>query len=132
MFGPMGIIIRDLVKDLMRFLVVLALFMVGFSFSHSALFLDTEDSPLFEGRHYNKTAPLLDLFYDPLDSFQYLYFALFGLVDPTKIPLAQHSPGFSSTLIKILIMIYLMGMAGIHNFYRALLIFFFCYSDDGW
>ncbi|GAU98761.1 hypothetical protein RvY_09867-2 [Ramazzottius varieornatus] len=108
MFGPMGIIIQDLVKDLMRFLVVLSLFMIGFSFSSSAMFLDTQQPNMTESGYYYPHSVIIDMASDPLVSFQYLYFALFGLVDPTHMPAAPNSPPFSSTLIKILVMIFLM------------------------
>ena len=76
----MGIIIQDLVKDLMRFLVVLSLFMIGFSFSSSAIFLDTRQPNMTESGYYYPHSVIIDMASDPLVSFQYLYFALFGLV----------------------------------------------------
>ena len=38
LFGPWAIIIRDLMMDLMRFLVILLLFMVGFALEVSAIY----------------------------------------------------------------------------------------------
>jgi positive regulator of sigma E activity len=38
LFGPWAIIIRDLLKDLTRFLVILLIFMLGFTFHLAAIY----------------------------------------------------------------------------------------------
>ena len=106
MFGPFAIIIRDVVKDLLRFLVILALFMVGFTFCLSSLY---EDVTRPEDGHRHPNGAVMDMALDPLESFKTLYFALFGLVDASDMVQSPLGPPFAYTLITLLYGIYLLG-----------------------
>lgn len=46
LFGPWAVIIQDLMKDMMRFLVIMGIFLVGFSLDVSAIYV-----PILEPRH---------------------------------------------------------------------------------
>ncbi|OQV12783.1 Ankyrin-3 [Hypsibius exemplaris] len=105
MFGPFAIIIRDVIKDLLRFLVILILFMVGFTFCLSALYEDVIKPP--DGFEH-ENGSILDMALDPLESFKTLYFALFGLVDAGDLLPSKYGPAFAYTLITLLYAIYLM------------------------
>jgi hypothetical protein len=75
----MGILIRDLLKDLLQFMVILGIFVFGFTFLTAALYLDTR-KPL-HGLHKNGT--IMDLAFDPWLSFQKLYYSFFDRIkDP--------------------------------------------------
>lgn len=102
LFGPWAIIIRDLMKDLIRFLVILAIFMLGFTCHLAAIY-----QPVFP-----ETVPLTDMGdgdgsgaaisrADFSTLFELLFFSLFGLVDPDNLPLIHRSPDWVIVLAKI-------------------------------
>ncbi|XP_055354554.1 LOW QUALITY PROTEIN: serine/threonine-protein phosphatase 6 regulatory ankyrin repeat subunit A-like [Paramacrobiotus metropolitanus] len=105
MFGPFAIIIRDVVIDLLRFLVILVLFLTGFTFLLSSLYEDVLRPP--EGFHHEKWV-VMDMALDPLESFKKLYFAMFGLVNPTDIDAPPFGPAFAEALTQIVYGVYLM------------------------
>ncbi|OQV12786.1 Ankyrin-1 [Hypsibius exemplaris] len=74
-FGPMGILIQDVLKDLLQFSVILAIFLFGFTFLSSALYLDTKKP---HGPHVD--APLLDMTFDPWLALQKLYYSFFDRI----------------------------------------------------
>lgn len=108
LFGPWAIIIRDLMKDLIRFLVILCIFMTGFTLQLSAAY-----QPVTE-----PTAPDLRLGdgvgaggatnKDPLGTFELLFFALFGLVEPENLPPVHRNPIWTLTLVKAIFGVYLI------------------------
>ncbi|KAF8774112.1 Ankyrin-1 like protein [Argiope bruennichi] len=101
LFGPWTVIIRDLIKDLMRFLAILGIFLVGFSLHLCAIY-----QPVFLPKGADNLA--LVVFQSPIDTFEMLFFALFGLVEPDYMPPMHLSPGFSKAIMKVVFGIYMM------------------------
>lgn len=105
LFGPWAVIIRDLIKDLLRFLAILGIFMVGFSLHVSTIYVPVFRPPENE----NSTVPSVGLeFQSPLFSFEMLFFSLFGLVEPDYMPPMHFSPGFAKIIMKLVFAIYMM------------------------
>ncbi|XP_060553271.1 serine/threonine-protein phosphatase 6 regulatory ankyrin repeat subunit C-like isoform X2 [Ruditapes philippinarum] len=109
LFGPWAIIIRDLLKDLTRFLVVLVIFMTGFTLHltsiYQPVFKPTEPDPaLGDGDGAGLETPYIT----PLDVFELLLFSLFGLVDPDNLPSLYRSPIWVVSLVKIVFGTYMM------------------------
>ncbi len=108
LFGPWAIIIRDLMKDLMRFLVILMLFMMGFTLQLASIYRPVY-APIPE--NVNKGDGQGDGGQneeDALSTFELLFFALFGLVDPENLPPINRNPMWSITLAKCVFGIYLI------------------------
>lgn len=99
LFGPWSIIIRNLMVDLLRFLVILAIFMVGFTFHLRSTYTYVYKEPQATENFIKKTF---------LDTFEILFFALFGLIDPENMPRAAIAPNWSHTLIKVAFGIYMV------------------------
>ncbi len=100
LFGPWAIIIRDLMKDLVRFMVILLIFLVGFMLHLAAVY-----QPV-----YPKTGTTADqqLVQSPADTFPILFFSLFGLVEPVDLPSTARHPEFTHILIRIVFGTYLI------------------------
>ncbi|XP_033736705.1 serine/threonine-protein phosphatase 6 regulatory ankyrin repeat subunit A-like isoform X2 [Pecten maximus] len=109
LFGPWAIIIRDLLKDLTRFLVILLIFITGFTLHLSAIYQPVY-SPVSEnsalGTGVGNGEPLT--YMTPIDTFELLFFSLFGLVDPDSLPTTYRSPFWVISLAKIVFGIYMM------------------------
>jgi hypothetical protein len=105
LFGPWAVIIRDLIKDLLRFLAILGIFMVGFSLHVCAIY-----QPVFQPPDtINGTLPSVGQeFQSPLDTFEMLFFALFGLVEPDYMPPMHLSPPIAKMIMKLVFGIYMM------------------------
>ncbi|XP_076441047.1 short transient receptor potential channel 5-like, partial [Babylonia areolata] len=104
LFGPWAIIIRDLMRDLMRFLVILLIFMVGFTLHLSALYQPVypeEEKQVGTGVVGNTTPT-------PITTFEFLFFALFGLVEPDSLPPIHRSPIWVTDLVKVVFGTYMM------------------------
>ena len=108
LFGPWAIIIRDLMKDLTRFLVILCIFMIGFTLHLSAVYQPVlaplePDTDRGDGLGTGG-APIETVF----DTFEMLFFALFGLVEPESLPPVHRNPVWTITLSKAVFGIYLI------------------------
>ncbi|XP_067217780.1 transient receptor potential cation channel, subfamily N, member 1 [Chanodichthys erythropterus] len=104
LFGPWAIIIRDLIKDLCRFAVILMLFHTAFTLSLTALC-----QPLYPPDCVNGTANATEVRGpDPLNISELLLFALFGLTEPEKIPVVERSPPATAILVKMVFGVYLV------------------------
>lgn len=104
LFGPWAIIIRELMKDLLRFIVVLAIFLFGFTFQMSAIYL-----PVFKPSNMSAITqgyPGSDI--PPKRAFEILFFALFGLIDPHNLPKLAHQPWWSVYLVKGVVGLYML------------------------
>lgn len=101
LFGPWAIIIRDLMKDLVRFMVILLIFLVGFMLHLAAVY-----QPVYD-KTGNESADL-QLIQSPADTFPILFFSLFGLVEPIDLPSTGRHPGFTHILIRIVFGTYLI------------------------
>ncbi|XP_071807493.1 uncharacterized protein [Asterias amurensis] len=101
LFGPWAIIIRDLMKDLMRFMVILLIFLVGFMLHLSAVY-----QPVYRvDPNANENDTTIQT---PIDTFNILFFSLFGLVEPNDLPGTNRHPAFTAILIKIVFGTYLI------------------------
>lgn len=108
LFGPWAIIISSLVFDLVKFVVILAVFLVGFTLHISAVYqqvypYEPEDSNEGDGVGDAGAKHL-----GPLDVFELLFFSLFGLVEPESLPPIKSSPTWSREIIKTVFGMYLI------------------------
>ncbi|XP_067282389.1 transient receptor potential cation channel, subfamily N, member 1 [Pseudorasbora parva] len=104
LFGPWAIIIRDLIKDLCRFAVILMLFHTAFTLSLTALC-----QPLYpRDRNYTTANATEVRVPGPLNMSVLLFFALFGLTEPDKIPDVERSPPATAILAKMVFGVYLV------------------------
>ncbi|XP_053323897.1 serine/threonine-protein phosphatase 6 regulatory ankyrin repeat subunit B-like [Spea bombifrons] len=109
LFGPWAIIIRDLIKDLTRFAVILGLFHVAFTMQLSAVY-----QPVYPesktNRTYNETAPEQNVsnIQDPIDITVLLFFSLFGLVEPECLPSLDRTPPFTFVIVRFVFGVYLI------------------------
>ena len=108
LFGPWAIIIRDLMKDLMRFLVILSLFMVGFTMQLASIYRPVTAPVLPDADLGDGDGSGGQQLEDPFSTFELLFFALFGLVDPENLPPVNRNPIWSLTLAKCVFGIYLI------------------------
>ncbi|RWS27838.1 ion channel nompc-like protein [Leptotrombidium deliense] len=105
LFGPWGVIIQELIRDLLLFLSILSIFMTGFTLHICAIYRPVYSSP----DDFNATLPLLGQeFIEPTKSFEMLFFAIFGLVEPDNMPPMHLSPSYSKTVMKLVFGIYMM------------------------
>ena len=108
LFGPWAIIIRDLMKDLLKFLVILLIFMLGFTLHLSAVYrpvLPPAEEDLTKGHGTGSAGAPLE---NPVETFEMLFFALFGLVDPENLPPVHRNPYWTVALIKAVFGTYLI------------------------
>ncbi|XP_030644286.1 transient receptor potential cation channel, subfamily N, member 1 [Chanos chanos] len=114
LFGPWAIIIRDLMKDLGRFAVILALFHTAFTMSLSAVCQPVYPVANFHGNETvsNVTAEAVaeegDQELSPLDVSVLLFFALFGLTEPEAMPTLERSPAAAGVVAHLAFGIYLV------------------------
>lgn len=103
LFGPWAIIIRDLMKDLCRFAVILMLFHTAFTMSLTAL---CQPYPRDWNNSTGNATQVTVL--GPLTMSVPLFFALFGLTEPDKLPIVEHSPAAMAVLAKMIFGVYLV------------------------
>ncbi|XP_039593324.1 transient receptor potential cation channel, subfamily N, member 1 isoform X2 [Polypterus senegalus] len=106
LFGPWAIIIRDLMKDLARFAVILVLFEIAFTMNLSAIYqpvypVDTS----IENHTSNDNGTKIQT---PLEISFKLFFALFGLVDPDSMPPLIRTPAFTKAITNFIFGVYLV------------------------
>ncbi|XP_043922219.1 serine/threonine-protein phosphatase 6 regulatory ankyrin repeat subunit A-like [Protopterus annectens] len=111
LFGPWAIIIRDLMKDLTRFAVILALFHLAFTMHLSAVYQPVypenmvDDSSL---RNESLLAENESNIQDPVKITVILFFSLFGLVEPDSLPPPNRTPSFTFVIIRFVFGVYLV------------------------
>lgn len=108
LFGPWAIIIREMVKDLFLFVVVLAIFLFGFTFQLAAIYVPAlapvaDDPNLGDGDGDGGV-----IVRTPLMTFEMLFFAQFGLVDPENMPPLNRNPWWAVPLLKSILGVYMM------------------------
>lgn len=131
LFGPWAVIIQDLMKDMMRFLVIMGIFLVGFSLTVSAIYVPVFEPPIQSGLALNgapdqpythnqlpaaqligagqSVLPTMGIeFQSPLFTFEMLFYSLFGLVEPDFMPPMHSSPAFSKVIMKVVFGVYMM------------------------
>ncbi|CAJ0941647.1 unnamed protein product, partial [Mesorhabditis belari] len=101
LFGPWAIIIRDLMYDLARFLVILLLFIAGFTLHVTSIF-----QPAYQPAD-DDSAELMRLS-SPEQTLEMLFFSLFGLVEPDSMPPLHLVPDFGKIILKLVFGIYLL------------------------
>ncbi|KAG7306284.1 hypothetical protein JYU34_008884 [Plutella xylostella] len=115
LFGPWAIIIGDLMKDLGRFLAVLAIFVFGFSMHIVALNQPFRNLYKEEDRRYarqQRKKLFSDVTMNPFFSFELLFFAVFGqtTTEQTRVHRndANVQPVWTNYLFKIVFGIYML------------------------
>uniref|UniRef100_A0AAG5DJC7 Ion transport domain-containing protein n=1 Tax=Anopheles atroparvus TaxID=41427 RepID=A0AAG5DJC7_ANOAO len=119
LFGPWAIIIGDLLKDLARFLAVLAIFVFGFSMHIVALNQSFHNFSVDEIRRLPRTVASAAYFSDvrmnPILSFELLFFAVFGQTTTDQTQIDKMTPNTTRTqpywteyLFKIVFGIYML------------------------
>ncbi|KAJ8386825.1 hypothetical protein AAFF_G00166200 [Aldrovandia affinis] len=103
LFGPWAVIIRDLMKDLGRFAVILLLFHTAFTMNLCAVYQPVypPDDDSAAGGNGTETQT-------PLDISIQLFFALFGLIEPDAMPPLSRSPPFAGVVTQVVFGIYLV------------------------
>ena len=82
----------------MRFLALLSIFLAGFTLHICAIYQPVYENPTY----WNGTIPPLGQeFIVPYKSFEMLFYALFGLVEPDNMPPLHLNPAFSKLIIKL-------------------------------
>lgn len=114
LFGPWAIIIRDLMKDLGRFAVILVLFHTAFTMSLSAVYQPVYPTAVQSEDLGNATDTLeasqqeQEQEVTPLDVSVLLFFALFGLTEPEALPTLERSPPAAAVVAHLAFGIYLV------------------------
>uniref|UniRef100_A0A4W3GDN1 Serine/threonine-protein phosphatase 6 regulatory ankyrin repeat subunit C-like n=1 Tax=Callorhinchus milii TaxID=7868 RepID=A0A4W3GDN1_CALMI len=110
LFGPWAIIIRDLMKDMARFVVILALFHVAFTMQLTAVYQPVYPEPQPDPSAGNRTESEVGVhsIRSPLDITVLLFFALFGMVDPDSLPPLDRAPAFSHVIVRVVFGMYLV------------------------
>ena len=108
LFGPWAIIIRDLMKDLIRFLVILSIFMSGFTLQLAAIYRPVQAPSPYDPTLGHGDGSGGSPVESPLDTFEILFFALFGLVEPENLPPVHRNPLWTITLVKAVFGVYLI------------------------
>ncbi|KAK5981003.1 putative Ion channel nompc, partial [Trichostrongylus colubriformis] len=101
LFGPWAIIIRDLMYDLARFLVILLLFVAGFTLHVTSIFQPAYQPVDEDSAEQMRLA-------SPEQTLEMLFFSLFGLVEPDSMPPLHLVPDFAKIILKLLFGIYMM------------------------
>ncbi|XP_058801376.1 serine/threonine-protein phosphatase 6 regulatory ankyrin repeat subunit A isoform X4 [Phymastichus coffea] len=106
LFGPWAIIIGNLMKDLARFLAVLAIFVFGFSMFFVAL--NQAFNTKQETVRSRKPSAFSDVKMNPMLAFEYLFFAVFGQTTHSELKVEQQQPEWTSSLFKLAFGIYML------------------------
>ncbi|XP_012688345.1 transient receptor potential cation channel, subfamily N, member 1 [Clupea harengus] len=107
LFGPWAIIIRDLMKDLGRFAVILVLFHTAFTMSLTAVYQPVYPASLQDVDSNNATE-ISEQELSPLTVSVLLFFALFGLTEPESMPALERSPPAAAVVASLAFGIYLV------------------------
>ncbi|KAE8599772.1 hypothetical protein XENTR_v10017317 [Xenopus tropicalis] len=107
LFGPWAIIIRDLIKDLTRFAVILAMFHVAFTMQLSAVYQPVYPEAT-SAQSLNETVHSESNIQDPIDITVLLFFSLFGLVEPGCLPSLNRTPQFTFVIVRFVFGVYLI------------------------
>ncbi|KAK3736326.1 hypothetical protein QZH41_020794 [Actinostola sp. cb2023] len=99
LFGPWGVIIRDLMYDLVRFLVILLIFMLGFTAHLTAVY-----RPMYgeDTEEHNIQPATFHFFF----CFELLFFSLFGLTEMDSLRPKDKHPSATHVIAKATFGIY--------------------------
>uniref|UniRef100_T1IHG8 Uncharacterized protein n=1 Tax=Strigamia maritima TaxID=126957 RepID=T1IHG8_STRMM len=105
LFGPWTIIIRNLLSDLGRFLVILSIFLFGFTFQIMAIGqITAKPVNITEVDCYEKKNPIHNAFF----SFEYLITGMFGMMEQSARPCERITPDFAFGYFKLSRYVYLL------------------------
>ncbi|KAI5621888.1 transient receptor potential cation channel, subfamily N, member 1, partial [Silurus asotus] len=110
LFGPLAIIIKNMMRDLCRFVIILLLFHTAFSLSFTAICQPLEPKPSFQSNYSMNTTyrNVSDSEMNALDVTVLLFFALFGLTERKDMQCSEFSPATTSGLNNLVFGIYLV------------------------
>ena len=108
LFGPWAIIIREMMKDLVLFLLVLVIFLLGFTFQMAAVYLPMTAPPPDVPDFGDGDGSGGVIARTPIATFEVLFFSLFGIVDPQNMPPLSRHPWWSITLAKAILGVFLI------------------------
>ncbi|XP_078036528.1 no mechanoreceptor potential C isoform X3 [Augochlora pura] len=110
LFGPWAIIIGNLMKDLARFLAVLAIFVFGFSMHFVALNQAFKNQSIQDARNEDKKkkGAFYDVKMNPVLAFEYLFFAVFGQTTHGELKVETNQPQWTSVLFKLTFGVYML------------------------
>ncbi|XP_054262267.1 ankyrin-1-like [Macrosteles quadrilineatus] len=117
LFGPWAIIIGNLMKDLARFLAVLAIFIFGFAMHIVALnqpFKNQTPEEIRAGQHNHKYVPptygyFAEVRLNPMSALEFLFFAVFGQTTPDNLKTKDTTqPEWTLYLFKFVFGIYML------------------------
>ncbi|XP_076174428.1 no mechanoreceptor potential C isoform X3 [Ptiloglossa arizonensis] len=110
LFGPWAIIIGNLMKDLARFLAVLAIFVFGFSMHFVALNQAFKNQSIQEARieDRKKKSTFHDVRMSPVLAVELLFFAIFGQTTHEQFKVERMQPDWTRVLFKLTFGIYML------------------------
>ncbi|XP_050796459.1 serine/threonine-protein phosphatase 6 regulatory ankyrin repeat subunit B-like isoform X2 [Gopherus flavomarginatus] len=108
LFGPWAVIIRNLMKDLTRFAVILGLFHIAFTMQLSSVYQPVYPEPKTNLSAAGGNATVSTTIQDPIVIMVTLFFSLFGLVDPESLPSLTRTPQFTFVIIRFVFGVYLI------------------------
>ncbi|KAF7691391.1 hypothetical protein HF521_011688 [Silurus meridionalis] len=110
LFGPWAIIIKNMMRDLCRFVIILLLFHTAFSLSFTAICHPLEPKTSFQSNYSMNTTyrNVIASEMNALDVTVLLFFALFGLTERKDMPCSEFSPAKTSGLTELAFGIYLV------------------------
>ncbi|XP_042716879.2 protein tyrosine phosphatase type IVA 3 isoform X4 [Chrysemys picta bellii] len=108
LFGPWAVIIRNLMKDLTRFAVILGLFHIAFTMQLSSVYQPVYPEPKTNLSAAGGNATVSTTIQDPVVVMVTLFFSLFGLVDPESLPSLTRTPQFTFVIIRFVFGVYLI------------------------
>ncbi|XP_074799884.1 uncharacterized protein LOC141982068 isoform X7 [Natator depressus] len=108
LFGPWAVIIRNLMKDLTRFAVILGLFHIAFTMQLSSVYQPVYPEPKTNLSAAGGNATVSTVIQDPVVIMVTLFFSVFGLVDPESLPSLTRTPQFTFVIIRFVFGVYLI------------------------
>ncbi|XP_015788937.1 uncharacterized protein LOC107365878 isoform X2 [Tetranychus urticae] len=103
LFGPWGVIIVELLGDLIKFVSVLMLFIAGFTLHICAIY-----QPVYQSHVNASFSSHGTTFMEPAKTGEILLWALFGLVQLEELPAKHLNPSFSQRTMKAIFGIYML------------------------
>ncbi|XP_037070328.1 short transient receptor potential channel 5-like [Pollicipes pollicipes] len=111
LFGPWTVTLRALMVDLERLLVVVAVFVMGFTLHMTAIYQPLRPRPPPPGPEHGLGYPPREFPVQTalLPTMEMMFFAMFGLVDSYNFlpPLSTH-PAWASVLVKLVLAVYMV------------------------
>jgi hypothetical protein len=100
LFGPWSVILREILNDLVTFIVILIIFVFGFTCMTTAIYQEVYPNPLNETLANSGQDPDITL-RDPMVTLFFVYGTLFGLTSPSDLPTLSQVPALGFYVQKI-------------------------------